>query len=75
MSWLTRTAEFVTTDDGRLEQSLVWSNVGKAAAVWLLWKHADAVLNHTDVAAVLLAFIILPDMARRIIESKWPEQK
>lgn len=68
---LSRLSEFVTSESGRLEQSKLWANLGKALCVWLVWKHAQAMIDHSDVLAILMAYLIVPETARKIIEKKY----
>jgi hypothetical protein len=64
--------ELVTNKDGTTSESRLWVNVGKAVAVWLLWKHSDAILQHWETLATLLSVLIVPELLKRMIESKYP---
>lgn len=61
----------VDSSTGNLSQTRVWANIGKGLIIWLLWKHADKIIEHGDALLICLALVILPETAKKIIEAKW----
>lgn len=53
-----------------------FSTTGKILIVWLIYKYSEQVINHENVLFVLLLFLIMPDLVRKILslmfESKLP---
>lgn len=53
--------------DGELQESKLFSSVGKLLVVWLIWKHSDTLINHADTLIILLTFLILPDIIKKLL--------
>ena len=60
--------------DGELQESKVFSTVGKGLIVWLIYHHVDDLIDHYEVMLVLFAFLILPDVVKKIITMKLGSQ-
>lgn len=48
-------------------ESRLWGQAGKVLCVWLIYKHAETLINHPDALIVLLGLLILPEIAKKII--------
>lgn len=53
--------------NGETEESRLFSHIGKCLCVWLIWKHAEPLIQHWEVLLVLLAFLIVPEVAKKAI--------
>lgn len=49
----------------------LWANAGKGLCCWLLWKHADAIIQHWEFALVLFSALIIPKTFERIALAKF----
>lgn len=56
---------------GEVEESKLWAQLGKSLCAWLIYKHADALINHWEVLLVLLAWLIAPEIAKKAITMKF----
>ena len=61
----------VRSDDGRFSESKAWAGVGKLICVYLLMVYTDAVLHTEYTLVTLLAFVIAPDLVKRVIGAKY----
>ena len=55
-------------------ESHLWSFVGKGMCCWLLWKHAQAIIEHWEFALVLLSVLILPKTFEAILRKRFDVQ-
>ena len=65
----------VRSDDGRFSESKAWAGVGKLICVYLLLIYTDAVLHTEYTLVTLLAFVIAPDLVKRVIGAKYGSGK
>lgn len=56
---------------GEFQESKAWASVGKGLIVWLTVKHAEVLINHSDTLLVLLALLILPDIAKKMLTMRY----
>ena len=56
---------------GEVQESKIWAQVGKGLCVWLIWKHAELLIDHENTLFVLLLFIILPELIKKFITMRW----
>lgn len=56
---------------GEFQPSKMWASIGNGLIVWLIIKHADALINHSDTLLVLLALLILPEIAKKALTMRW----
>ncbi len=66
-STLRRQVNEIGMHGGELQESKVWAQIGKGLCVWLIYKHAETLINHPDALVVLLGMLILPEIAKKII--------
>ena len=57
--------------DGEIQESKLFSSVGKVLVCWLIWKHSDVLVNHSDTLFILLAFLILPDLVKKLLTMRF----
>lgn len=57
--------------DGEVQESKLWAQLGKTLCAWLIWKHAEALIGHWEVLLVLLAFLIVPEVAKKAITMRF----
>lgn len=57
--------------NGEIEESRLWAQLGKALCAWLIWKHAESLINHWEVLLVLFAFLIAPEIAKKIVTMRF----
>ena len=62
--------DLVRSPDGKVAEVKLWSNVGKFIAAVILVVHLKDILPYWDALAVLLAFLIIPDVAKKMIVTK-----
>ena len=59
-------------------ESKGFSGIGKVLCVWLVYKYSESVIAHENVLFVLLLFLIMPDLVRKILslmfQAKMPMQ-
>ena len=48
-------------------ESKGFSGIGKVLCVWLIYKYSESVIAHENVLFVLLLFLIMPDLVRKIL--------
>jgi len=70
-STLRRNVNSLGMRDGEIEESKLWAQLGKALCAWLIWKHAEVLINHWEVLLVLLAFLITPEIAKKAITMRF----
>lgn len=56
---------------GEFQPSKMWASVGNGLIVWLVIKHAEALVNHPDTLLVLLALLILPEIAKKMLTMRY----
>lgn len=56
---------------GRVTEAKVWANVGKCIAAYLLVVYSDTIIAKWDTLTILLTILVLPDLAKKVIEMKW----
>lgn len=56
---------------GEFQPSKAWTTVGNCLIVWLIVKHADALINHSDTLLVLLALLVLPEIAKKMLTMRY----
>lgn len=60
---------------GKFSLTKVMGYGGQGLAGWLLIKHAEYAINRWDSLLVILCVMVMPDMLKRIISSKYPVAK
>lgn len=65
--------DIARSPDGRVSEAKLWSSAGKAAALFLLVRHAESVIESWDVLAVLLLVLIAPDLFKKFIAVRYPQ--
>jgi len=48
-------------------ESKGFSAIGKGLCIWLIYKYSESVIAHENVLFVLLLFLIMPDLVRKIL--------
>lgn len=56
---------------GEAQESKIWSQIGKGLCVWLIYKHADALIGQWEALFVLLLFIIAPELVKKFITMRF----
>jgi hypothetical protein len=56
---------------GEPEEAKLFSVIGKGLCVWLIWKHSEVLISHSDVLSILLLFLIMPDLIKRFMENRF----
>jgi hypothetical protein len=56
---------------GEAQESKVWAQIGKGLCVWLIYKHADALIGQWETLFVLLLFIIAPELIKKFITMRF----
>ena len=56
--------------DGEVQESKLWANIYKAAALWLIIHYSDKVLSDWLILFILLSVGIAPDLLKKIITMK-----
>lgn len=56
---------------GDYQESKLFSTIGKCLCIWLVYKHADALIVHWEALLVLIAWLIAPDIAKKAITMKF----
>ncbi len=56
--------------DGEVQESKLWANLFKAAALWLVMFHAETVLKDWAILATLLVIGVAPDLLKKMITMK-----
>ena len=64
--------DLVRGPDGRVSEAKTWGNVGKFIAAYLLLHHTEYIVDRPDAMFLLFSFLILPDMAKKILDAKYP---
>lgn len=59
-------------EKGEFALMKLFAYVGQGICCYLLIYHAEYIVDRWDALAILLTFVIAPDLARRIISSKFP---
>lgn len=63
--------DLVRNPDGKVSESKVWANVGKAICVYLILAYTNAVLTTEYTLLTLLLFIIAPDLVKKIVTMRF----
>jgi hypothetical protein len=67
--------DVIRDTNGRFSLTKVMSYFGQGLAGYLLLKHAEYALDRWDSLLVILCVMVMPDMLKRIISSKYPVPK
>ena len=67
--------ESFTDPTGRVSWSKMASATGQVICAYLLLHHTEYIVDRWDALSILLAYLIMPEMAKRIIISKYPVPK
>ena len=67
--------ESFTDPSGRLSWSKLAAAAGQVICGYLLLHHAEYIIERWDALAILLTFMIAPELAKRVILSKYPVPK
>ena len=67
--------ESFTDPTGRLSWSKMAAAFGQVICAYLLLHHTEYIVDRWDALSILLAYLIMPEMAKRIIISKYPVAK
>ena len=59
--------DLIRSPDGKVSEAKAWANVGKLICVFLLLWHTTDVIAHYEFAMVLLAFLIAPDLVKKML--------
>jgi hypothetical protein len=59
--------DLITSPDGKLAEAKVWANLGKAALLWVLLHHSEAVIKDWSVLLVFVCGLIAPDLLKKLI--------
>ena len=70
-STLRRQINEIGMHSGEAQESKIWAQVGKGLCVWLIWKHAETLIDNWEALFVLLLFIILPELIKKFITMRW----
>lgn len=57
--------------DGEIQESKLFSSIGKGLVIWLIWKHSEALVNHEETLFILLSFLILPDLVKKLLTMRF----
>lgn len=60
----------ICSPDGRVSESKLWTNIGKAVAVYLLLTNASTIVAHWEVVATLLGAVIAPELFKKHLAMK-----
>lgn len=55
----------------RQVNDLDWTDAGRGMAMWLIYRHAESIINHWDSLAILFVVIIAPNYIARIVKARW----
>ena len=64
--------DLVRNEKGEFALMKLLAYSGQVICCYLLLHHAEYIVDRWDALAILLTFVIAPDLARRIISSKFP---
>lgn len=53
--------------DGDWEEAKIFATIGKGLCIWMIWKHAPALIDHENVLFILLLFLITPDLIKKFL--------
>lgn len=57
--------------DGDTQESKLFSTIGKGLCVWLVWKHAELLIDNWEALFVMLLFLIAPDLIKKFITMRF----
>jgi hypothetical protein len=57
--------------DGRGSESKLWVNVGKGLCAFLIVWHTTAIIDHSDTLLILLGFLIVPDIIKKVLSMRF----
>ena len=66
-----RTLGSLAMRDGAVVESKIFSTVGKVLCIWLIYKHAEVLIAHEEALFILLAFLILPDLVKKLLDMRF----
>ena len=66
-----RTLGSLAMRDGAVVESKIFSTIGKFLCIWLILKHADDLISHEEALFILLAFLVLPDLVKKLLEMRF----
>lgn len=66
-STLRRQVNALGMHGGEAQESKIFSTIGKCLCIWLIWKYAEALIDHEDVLFVLMLFLIAPDLIKKAV--------
>ena len=70
-STLRRQINEIGMHSGEAQESKIWAQVGKGLCVWLIYKHAEILINHWETLFVLLLFLVAPELIKKFITMRW----
>ena len=70
-STLRRQINEIGMHSGEAQESKIWAQVGKGLCVWLIYKHAEGLIEQWEALFVLLLFIIAPELIKKFITMRW----
>ncbi len=56
---------------GEYQESKLFSTIGKGLCIWLIWKHAELLIDNWEGLFVLLLFLIAPDLIKKFITMRF----
>ena len=57
--------------DGRFSWSKFLATIGQATALVVFWRDSDALIKNTESLIVVLAFVVTPDLLKKLISMKY----
>lgn len=57
--------------NGEYQESKLFSSIGKGLVIWFIWKHSDVLVNHSETLFILLSFLILPDLVKKLLTMRF----
>lgn len=70
-SSIRRGVNSLAMNGGEYQESKFFSTVGKCLCIWLVWKHAELLIDNWEALFVLLLFLIAPDLIKKFITMRF----